>query len=82
MNKNIYENLTVPNILSFLRILILVPFVLFVNNNKNVITIVSNIININSILLSVNNVFIISCKFKFNILSKSLLNKKCKFTDV
>ena len=34
MNKNIYENLTVPNILSFLRILILVPFVLFVNNNN------------------------------------------------
>ena len=51
-------------------------------NNKNVITIVSNIINISNILLSANSVFIMSCKFKFSILSKSLLNKKCRFTDV
>lgn len=54
---------------------------LLVNNTKNDITIVSNIANIDSGLLSVNNIFTISLMSKFKILSKSLFNKKCKFTD-
>ena len=36
MNKEISKNLTIPNILSVFRILILVPFVFYVNNENYV----------------------------------------------